>query len=173
MQQPDIAKSLQITGWMSALELIWLAERAQRSSVIVEVGSYLGRSTRSLGDNTQGIVYAVDTWNGPLSLIGTKTDSFYSQFCDNVEDLLEKKRIVPCSPEDKFLKKLEPDFVFIDGDHSYDAVKLDILTWKPRIKKGGILSGHDFGAESVTNAVLELLKEPKQVPETQIWYVNV
>lgn len=36
------------------------------------------------------------------------------------------------------------DFVYIDADHSYDAVKADIAAWAPKVKKGGILSGHDY-----------------------------
>lgn len=38
------------------------------------------------------------------------------------------------------------DFVYIDGDHSYEACKHDITVWWPKIKPGGILSGHDFAA---------------------------
>jgi|ETNvirenome_6_85_1030632.scaffolds.fasta_scaffold08475_2 hypothetical protein len=36
------------------------------------------------------------------------------------------------------------DFVYIDGDHSYEAVKQDIADWWPKIKQGGILAGHDY-----------------------------
>jgi hypothetical protein len=36
------------------------------------------------------------------------------------------------------------DFVFIDGDHSYDGVFNDITNWFPKIKIGGIISGHDY-----------------------------
>lgn len=37
------------------------------------------------------------------------------------------------------------DFVFIDGDHSYEAVRHDIATWWPKIRSGGVLAGHDHG----------------------------
>jgi hypothetical protein len=37
------------------------------------------------------------------------------------------------------------DFVFIDGSHTFDNVMLDILLWTPKVRKGGILSGHDYG----------------------------
>lgn len=37
------------------------------------------------------------------------------------------------------------DFVFLDGDHTYRAVKLDIALWLPKIAPGGILAGHDYG----------------------------
>jgi predicted O-methyltransferase YrrM len=36
------------------------------------------------------------------------------------------------------------DFVFIDGDHSYDGCMLDIILWSRKVKSGGIVSGHDY-----------------------------
>ena len=36
------------------------------------------------------------------------------------------------------------DMVFIDAEHSYDGVKNDIRNWIKKIKKGGIISGHDY-----------------------------
>jgi len=35
------------------------------------------------------------------------------------------------------------DLIFIDGDHSYDAVRRDVNEWLPKLKKGGILMLHD------------------------------
>ena len=36
------------------------------------------------------------------------------------------------------------DFAYIDGDHSYNGVKRDIEAYWPKIKKGGVLCGHDY-----------------------------
>lgn len=36
------------------------------------------------------------------------------------------------------------DFVYIDGDHSYEAVLQDIITWITKVKPGGILAGDDY-----------------------------
>src|SRR5688572_3661132 len=36
------------------------------------------------------------------------------------------------------------DFVFIDADHSYEAVRTDIERWTPKVRKGGWIGGHDF-----------------------------
>jgi predicted O-methyltransferase YrrM len=38
----------------------------------------------------------------------------------------------------------QPDMVFIDGEHSYEGCKGDILAWLPEIKKGGIIAIHDY-----------------------------
>lgn len=36
------------------------------------------------------------------------------------------------------------DFVYIDGDHSYEAVSEDLRAWWPLVRSGGILAGHDW-----------------------------
>jgi predicted O-methyltransferase YrrM len=47
------------------------------------------------------------------------------------------------------------DFVYIDGDHSYECCKEDMEAWYPKIKKGGVLCGHDFVTISVAQACRE------------------
>lgn len=37
------------------------------------------------------------------------------------------------------------DFVFIDADHSEQAVTEDLRAWAPKVRKGGMVSGHDYG----------------------------
>lgn len=36
------------------------------------------------------------------------------------------------------------DFIYIDADHSYEAVRDDIAAWWPKVKQKGILGGHDY-----------------------------
>jgi len=36
------------------------------------------------------------------------------------------------------------DFVYIDGNHNFDYVMMDIIEWSRKVKKGGIVSGHDY-----------------------------
>lgn len=38
----------------------------------------------------------------------------------------------------------ELDFVYIDGNHEYSHVVADIAAWIPKVKKGGIVAGHDY-----------------------------
>lgn len=42
------------------------------------------------------------------------------------------------------------DFVYIDAMHDYKSVKEDIAAWHPKVKKGGIISGHDY-VEGIDN----------------------
>lgn len=36
------------------------------------------------------------------------------------------------------------DIVYVDGDHTFAAVAADLYAWYPKVKSGGILSGHDY-----------------------------
>lgn len=55
------------------------------------------------------------------------------------------------------------DFIYVDGNHCLDAVRLDLASWVPKVRSGGIVSGHDYltsknccGSEfGVEQAVLE------------------
>lgn len=60
------------------------------------------------------------------------------------------------------------DFVFIDDDHSYEAVKAGVSAWLPKIKPGGILSGHDYNHPSVYKAVNEILQGV--IPKGHSWF---
>ena len=48
------------------------------------------------------------------------------------------------------------DFVYIDGDHRFEAVQLDLALYGPKVRAGGILGGHDFfDHEGVNRAVVQ------------------
>ena len=51
------------------------------------------------------------------------------------------------------------DFVYIDGNHSYDYVKNDISGYYKKIKQGGVLCGDDYRMEDVEKAVTEFVKD--------------
>jgi len=53
------------------------------------------------------------------------------------------------------------DFVYIDGDHSYDCVKNDIAMYYNITKDNGLVGGHDYRSvhEGVTRAVDEFVSE--------------
>ncbi|CAD7974826.1 unnamed protein product, partial [Amoebophrya sp. A120] len=64
------------------------------------------------------------------------------------------------------------DFVFIDGDHRYEATFNDITYWYPLVKeKTGIIGGHDFGSNiEVTKAVMDFMR--LYLPEDWKLYVD-
>lgn len=65
------------------------------------------------------------------------------------------------------------DFVFLDGCHTFDAVSEDIRSWKPKLKPGGILAGHDYNTyDSVRQAVNKAFANKHQV-EGNCWWIKL
>jgi len=60
----------------------------------------------------------------------------------------EKIRWMPMTSSDAVLRIKEPlDFVYIDGNHSYLNCLNDIGFYYPKVRKGGIIGGHNFEAK--------------------------
>ena len=53
----------------------------------------------------------------------------------------------------------ELDFVYVDGDHHYEAVKKDIELYYPKIKEGGMICFHDYDAPDDNNGVIQAVEE--------------
>ena len=182
-----IVKALSITGWMTEGELNWLAKQASLHDVVVEVGCYQGRSTRAMGDNARGIVYAVDDWKGLRTVDETwwtndtpqqERETLFEIFQRNIGDLIPTKvRVVRMDHSEVSAVAFAPaempaDMVFIDGSHDYQSVKRDIQTWLPLLRTGGLMCGHDSNQGDVMQAVNELLPGAKSGEVGLIWTWN-
>lgn len=80
-----------------------------------------------------------------------KKEKLYKQFLTNIKPV--KHIITPVKMES--LKAAEQykdgslDFIMIDGAHDHENVYQDIMAWKPKLKKTGILAGDDFREDGV------------------------
>jgi len=114
-----------------------------------EVGVYRGQFSRALLNRTSTDLYLIDIWR-KISIDeyddGTNSDTSYQYCLDNVagyEDRafmlrIRSEQIVDLFPDEFF------DFIYIDSNHAYDYVKRDIEMWYPKVREGGIISGHDW-----------------------------
>ena len=71
--------------------------------------------------------------------------TLYSSFGDRATAIKGWSRDIAPTVEDESL-----DFVFIDGNHAYEWVVEDLALWTPKVKKGGIVYGHDYDDYSDT-----------------------
>lgn len=178
----------QIEGWMGKHSRRWLREQARRADRIIEVGVWKGRSTLVLARATRGTVWAVDTWAGTpadaeqherLYAEGVEGGDVYGDFCRNLNPYIRAGRVVPVRMDSReaaaaLLEKHGRafDLVFIDADHSYEGARGDIEAFRPLIRPGGILSGHDYHWPGVERAVNELLTGVALGPKS-IWSVRL
>jgi hypothetical protein len=66
------------------------------------------------------------------------------------------------------------DTCFIDANHTGDFPKKDIAAYLPKMKKGGVMAGHDFDAPDVERAVREAFGDKfTHDPKQNIWYVEI
>ena len=138
--------------------LLYLIEK-NNFKRIAEVGVKFGRTTFFLLDNIPDlVVYAIDT---DISL-------FYNK---EVKEKY-KGRLIPIQGYSYDVADQLPDnsidLIFIDADHSYDAVKKDIKVYTPKLKDHGILAGHDIDYPGVNKAVSELI-EHYDVGPNNVW----
>ena len=182
-----VEKALAIQGWMSPWELEWLCQMAATRTVIVEVGSWKGRSTKALAMSTPGVVYAIDHWKGSLGeldkdhqeAVSRGSDWLYGVFRQNLEDEINRMKVVPIRSESSaaaplltgMLGHAQADMIFIDAEHSYEAACRDIALYRNFLRPGGLLAGHDYepGGPGVIRAVNELVPGFSQGPGS-IWF---
>ena len=69
------------------------------------------------------------------------------------------------------------DMVYIDASHFYEHVLEDIAAWKPKVRPGGILGGHDYinkrGSLMAKKAVDESFPEGVNTMEDMVWWVQL
>jgi len=68
----------------------------------------------------------------------------------------------------QFIKDGSLDFVFIHADHTTAAVRADFEAWRPKVRKGGAMTGHDINWPSVKRALDELGVTYAELP-AHVW----
>jgi predicted O-methyltransferase YrrM len=157
-------------GLYSLIEYINLITPTKNMRM-VEIGSYIGESTSIFCENFKEVV-AID----PFYKHNSELDNVYLEFInrtskyDNISYIRKKSddAILDLTNE-KF------DFIYIDGLHTYEQVKNDILNYLPHINKNGFISGHDYQPnwKSVVDAVNETIGVPDKLFTDTSWVKNI
>ena len=165
-----------LTGLIGCIDYVKQRIKVEK---MVEIGSYQGESTTLFAHmfNPKEL-YAVDPFlNGYDEFDGSSTGDFTNvihNFNLRINQFSCIKHIKTLSYEavDQF-ENDSLDFVYIDGDHTYEGVNKDITMYLPKIKVGGFIAGHDLGRESVTKALRNQLGEVDARFEDSSWVVQV
>ena len=126
----------------------------------VELGCWKGQSisyfvNQTFTCNKQISTTCIDLWGGD-ALDGSGDGEIFHEFILNTFPIRDKINIIRGDSADS--AKMYPsiaDVVWIDANHSYEAVCRDIDAWLPKIKPNGIIAGHDIDWSGVFEAVCE------------------
>ena len=149
----------------------------------VEIGVWKGENIEALLQRCPNIkkMYGIDPYKAYGNYLVYRDDAFLAplrtEAVERIAKLGDKAELIELSSAEA-VNKFEDesvDFVFIDGDHSFEAVYKDLQGWYKRLKPGGIFSGHDFDIPSVNDALFKFRKDLKMkstftVTGTQVWW---
>jgi flavodoxin len=132
-----------VPGWLSVEEgeaLYELAKECTGKGVIVEIGSWKGKSTICLGLGSRagsGVpVFAVDP----------HADYRHGEFKANIERAGIADLVTPVKgfSQEVVANFHEPiELLFVDGSHEEEDVRRDFETWVPKVVEGGVVAFHD------------------------------
>lgn len=169
--------------WTSAIGLVPKIAALGDNIVGCEVGVSYGFNLVYFLDNLPNIkkVYAVDPYmpydDGPGGYVTQEViDRVKQCMLVNTEPHKQKVNFINKMSKDAVsdIPDNSLDYIFIDGDHSYEAVASDMELYYSKVKSGGIFAGHDKGLPGVDRAVDEFAAKMKydrpEVVSNACWY---
>ncbi|MCB1081431.1 MAG: class I SAM-dependent methyltransferase [Chlamydiia bacterium] len=149
---------------------------------LVEIGVFRGKNAAVLRELfPEAHLYLIDPWAPTPEYLGSGSAvsedlAVYEKAHRRVLQLFENDPqvtlIQKTSSEAAPLLPDHLDLVFIDANHAYENVKRDILTYLPKVRSGGILSGHNYGRKrlpGVKKAVQELFEDHFLLGQDEVW----
>ena len=145
---------------------------------MVEIGSWAGRSSvcaAAACSVKKAHLICIDTWAGTVGWWDkgydrVKTEDIFAEWTENVKRFFPA--VFPQRGDSRqahtTILNFSCDLIFIDGDHSFEAVTADILNYEKKLRPGGLLCGHDISLASVRKAVTKLY-EYAIVGDSTIW----
>jgi predicted O-methyltransferase YrrM len=155
------------------LEKLFVEHFGDKEIVGAEIGVCLAASTELFMKNVPSYPTYID-WNGAdfneerQKLMKQYAIDVLKPFKEKIEFIYEDSSTFANSVEDESL-----DFIFIDGDHSYDGFIKDLSSYFPKVKKGGIVSGDDITLTTISNGLNDFFSENKPDIKTgeKMWYL--
>jgi len=97
------------------------------------------------------IMYAIDPWRafwgqGRTQQVQKRQDFLYEHAQRVLAPYISTTTIIRKDSMDavSYFRDEALDFVYIDGDHNFKHIAMDIYEWSKKVKKGGIVAGHDY-----------------------------
>lgn len=162
-----------VQGWFDYAriydEAIGKAVKRDRESVFIEVGCWRGRSAAYMAEQiarrrARARLWCVDPWTGTEGHphqedVQKAGGSIFPEFAANLRATgglpFVSTMIARSTEAAKTFRDGSVDFVWIDGDHSAEAVEADVRAWLPKLAAGGMMAGHDWDRQTVKDGVVK------------------
>jgi hypothetical protein len=143
----------------------WLIATA-KPRLLVELGTYTGVSYAAFCDAVTRLglstrCFAIDTWQGD-DQTGNYGEGIFETFSRFHDSRYSAFSTLLRSTFDHAVSKFEDasiDLLHIDGFHSYEAVKHDFETWRPKLSDQAIVLLHDSNERAPGFGVWRFWKE--------------
>lgn len=163
------------SGQFSTIGLIDMINSISNTKemTMIEIGSYIGESTILFAKNFKKVI-SIDPHFNYDEIDSNKYAHFniiQNEYFKNISkfDNIQYIRKTSDDAINDIIEKV--DFVYIDGLHTYEQTKQDIINYKKVIKNNGIIGGHDYNyLQSVTQAVNDVLGVPEYTFRDYSWY---
>lgn len=138
-------------GWFHHGQKILALVEQHRPKVCVELGTFQGASAIPVARSIArwgGVLTCIDTWSTDILHATSPPSPWMLVTCARnvVAAGVTNVRYMPSTTVEASRTWTEPiDYLYIDADHSHDAVLADLEAWVPHVKKGGLILGDDYG----------------------------
>ena len=156
---------LEQSAWTGHIPFAAYLIKVAQPQLLVELGSYLGNSYFAMCQavTEQKLMtrcYAVDTWQGDLHT-GFYQDAIYKSVSEYNHQYDSFSTLIRSTFDDAVSSFADAsiDLLHIDGLHTYEAVKHDFNTWKPKLSKRAIVLLHDTEVREKDFGVYQLWAE--------------
>lgn len=133
-------------------QLVELMKHLGLPLIAVEVGVASGLFSRELLDKGVEKLFSADNWQHIPNIRG---DGNYEQDWHDYNYGKAKELLTPFGEKSIMLKGLSHDMakyvpdnscglIYLDGDHSYNGVMIDLHSWFPKLVSAGIMATHDY-----------------------------
>jgi predicted O-methyltransferase YrrM len=191
---PPLFGSGNVPGYLSKNDMLAIYELCKKlpnNGIIVEVGSFLGKSAVEFAKSVKALkkdfqIISIDSFNSPLSILhdllteanfdlppGNNQFEIFKYYVRDYKNIRPLKAFV--NQTFQFDQKI--NLVFEDSDHSAAALTYALPFWFDRLEIGGVLAGHDYHMPEVqtsvdTFAILRNLEVRFVKEESSIWFIE-
>jgi predicted O-methyltransferase YrrM len=142
--------------------------KAQQCKYIMEIGTYRGGTLfvfSQLADPHATVISLDFHFSFLGKVYGALQKPLLRKFVRNGKSLflLRQDSHLPETEQvvRNILKDNELDFLFIDGDHTYEGVRADFMMYSPLVREGGLIAFHDIAESGGSREVHRLWEELK------------